>query len=75
MISTETAAVMERFASKVKRGAQARSKDIRLDMDEATALMAEIANVMARLAVYENATVTDKASLSVQMDGGSFKSK
>jgi hypothetical protein len=74
MISSETAEIIERFTKKVKRAAQAHSKDIRLDIEDATGLMAEIANIMAQLVVYESAALTARSSANVQMDGGSFKS-
>jgi hypothetical protein len=72
MISTATTAAIEKFTSIVKRSAQAHSKDIRMEMADATVLMAEIANVMTRLAVYENSTNIKTDSSSVTMQGGSF---
>ncbi len=75
MISVDTIAAFEKFTSTVKRSTQARSKDIRIDMTDAINLMAEIANVMTRLAVYENASKERLTKTSVQMDGGIFGDK
>lgn len=65
---------IEKFSEHVKRAAQARSRDIRLDMVDATALVSEIANISARLAVYEHQAAASKFSANTQiyMDGGSF---
>lgn len=72
MISTDTLAAIEKFTTIVKRAANARSKDIRIDIADATALVTEIANVMTRLALHENAVVKDNANITVSMDGGRF---
>ena len=75
MISNDTLVTIEKFTTIVKRSAQARSKDIRIEMTDATALVAELANVMARLAFYENSAVKDSSNITVSMDGGGFRSK
>jgi hypothetical protein len=72
MISTTTTEAIVKFTAMVKRSTQARSKDLRLDMIDATNLMTEIANIMACLIVYQNETVKQNETTSVQMDGGRF---
>jgi hypothetical protein len=67
--TTET---IEKFTAMVKRSVNAHAKDMRIDMNDATSLMAEIANVLARLAVLENKTVQRQETTTAQMDGGSF---
>lgn len=70
MISADTAAAFERFSSTVKRAVKARSKDVRLEIADANLLMTEIANVLAKLVVHENAVATANANVTVRMDGG-----
>jgi hypothetical protein len=64
---------IEKFTAMVKRSVIARATSVRLDMNDATSLTAEIANVMARLALLENKTVQRHESTTAQMDGGSFE--
>jgi hypothetical protein len=72
MISPATTVIIDKIANIVKRSAQAHSKDIRLEMTDATMLIAEIANITARLAVLENAENAKVENLSVSMHGGKF---
>ncbi len=73
MISPDTAVTFEKFTQNVKRAIQARSKDVRIEINDANLLMTEIANVVARLAVLEHHTAKEATSMSVSMDGGGFK--
>ena len=73
MISSSTTEAIEKFTSMVKRSALARAKDVRIDMVDATLLMGEIANVMARLAVAEHKTVVQNEATTVQVDAGIFR--
>jgi uncharacterized tellurite resistance protein B-like protein len=72
MISSMTTEAIEKFTTMVRRSMQARSKDLRLDMTDATNLMVEIANLATRLAVYEYETVKRIATTTAEMDGGAF---
>lgn len=75
MISTDTIATFEKFTTQVKRASQARSKDLRLDMVDAVAIVAEIANVVTRLTVPENTAAKEVTTGPAKMDGGKFKDK
>lgn len=55
---------IERFLARVKRGSQARSKDLRLEFSEAVALAAEISLLLARV------TQQPMEPAIVAMDGG-----
>ena len=76
-VSIETLTTIEQFNKTVNRAIQARSKDVRISIDIAMALVAELSNVMARLAVLETSVATATASLyeevkSHKFDGGRF---
>ncbi len=71
-LSLDTIATLEKFITTVKRAVQAHSKDIRLEITDATLLMSEITNILTRLAVYEHSTVKETTNTTVIMDGGSF---
>lgn len=73
MISTLTTEAIEKFTTMVKRSAQTRAKEMRLDMVDATNLMAEIANLTTRLAVHENQKLVYHETTTAQMDGGGFR--
>ena len=71
-ISVETQAAVEKFNLMVKRASQARSKEVRLDIADATVLMGELSNILARLAVLENGTATSGMGDGHHLDGGKF---
>lgn len=73
MPSIETVAI-QRFMDTVKRAAQARSRDIRIEITDATLLATEIAVIMSRLAMLENATAETVARAAPPaMDGGTLR--
>lgn len=72
MISNATTSAIEKFTTMVRRSTQARAKDLRIDMIDATNLMGEIANILARLAVAENKTVQQHETTTVNMDAGNL---
>jgi hypothetical protein len=65
----ETVAI-QRFMDAVKRAAQARSRDMRLEVGDATALAAEIGSLLGRLAALE--LNRPAPSRIAKMDGGSL---
>ena len=71
-ITLETQAAIEKFNMTVKRAIQSRSKDVRLDLTDATILMGELSNVMSRLAVLENGSATQVVADGHHLDGGKF---
>ena len=71
-ISIETQTAIEKFNAVIRRAIQARSKDVRLDISDASILMGELSNVMTRLAVLENGAASAGIADGHQMDGGKF---
>jgi hypothetical protein len=66
----ETLAIQQ-FMDKVKRAAQGRSRELRLEIGDATILAAEIGSLLSRLATLEsNRPITASAA---KMDGGSLR--
>lgn len=72
MISSATTSTIEKFTTMVRRSTQAHAKDMRIDMIDASNLMGEIANILARLVVAENKTVQQHETTTVFMDAGNF---
>jgi hypothetical protein len=70
MTKIETGAIT-RFMDLVKRSSQARSRDVRLELPDATILIAEIAVLLGRVAVLQDAAAG--APQSVKVDGGSLR--
>jgi hypothetical protein len=69
MAALDTHAI-EKFFDLVKRAAQARSREIRLEMADATILTAEIATVLGRMTSLET---KQGQTGTVTMDAGSFR--
>jgi hypothetical protein len=69
MSKIETGAI-QRFTDLVKRASQARSRDIRLELGDATILIAEIAVLLSHVTVLQNASTAGQA---VKVDGGSLR--
>lgn len=63
---------IERFLLNVKRAAQARAKEMRLDLPDAVTLSSEISMVMARLLKAELPSGSSDR-LTVAADGGAFQ--
>lgn len=69
-ISLETIATIEKFTNLVKRASQSKSKDIRMDITDAIALVAELANISTKLAVTNS---QNEVNLNgVHIDSGKF---
>jgi hypothetical protein len=64
----ETGAI-QRFMDLVKRASHARSRDVRLELADATILIAEIAVLLGHVAALQDAA----AGAPVKVDGGSLR--
>lgn len=71
MNSVESMAAIEKFTKLMRHAAQAGSRDIRLPIADATALLAEITN-LAALVVQQQQQQQSKSDKLVGMDGGRF---
>lgn len=70
MQQIETDAI-QRFLILVKRAAQTRSRDVRIEISDAIILTAEIAAVLSRVAALQDSM--EAVPLTVKMDGGSLR--
>lgn len=68
-MTLETTAI-QHFLDLVKRAAQVRSRDVRVEMSDATILASEIAVLLARLASLEHSLGRTQTTA---MDGGSLR--
>jgi hypothetical protein len=66
----ETIAI-ERFLDLVKRASQSRSRDVRVEITDATILAAEIGLVLARMAALSDSALS--APQVTAMDGGTLR--
>ena len=72
MQKIDTSAI-QRFLEATKRASQARARDIRLELNDAATVAAEIGLLLARLAVLENTQATAVVTSTGTMDGGSLR--
>lgn len=61
---------IQAFMQRVRLASSGRAKDVRMSVEDATALSASIGDVLARLAEVQG---QDTSSGAVHLDGGSFK--